>query len=240
MTDRYIDADETQVYGAYTPRQIRERIVPLIPAFAEAMAYLATEIETATATVKAAIDASRQSLAGVREGTRSKRPLLKDAKNLLGRFSKHLDGHKPTTIDRKTFFTRDGTATGVGHGAHRVLQAVVHISTELSRDTCPVQARADWLAEFREIAANLAPVVEHSDNIKSERLQTTPEVVAAREGWLRTYLAAKCAVEGVLRLSGSLHLMPVVFYDLTVPATAKVTEAPPAPPAEPADPDAPV
>jgi hypothetical protein len=229
MSDTYIDADETQIYGAFAARQIRARVAELLPAFSESMGFLATELETATATVKAAIDATRRSSAVAREGTVSKAPLRKDATALLGRFSKHLDGHKPAAVDRKTFFTRDGTATGVGQSAHRVLQAVIHISTKLSDEACPVQAREEWLAEFRDLAARFAAAVEHADNVKSERKQSTPELVAAREAWLRTYLATKCVVEGVLRLTGKLHLMPVVFHDLAVPATTKVTEIPPEP-----------
>ena len=53
---------------------------------------------------------------------------------------------------------------------------------------------------------------------------------------MSTYLAARAGVECVLRLRGKLDLMPAIFYDLTVPAGAKVTTIPDLPePAEPAD-----
>jgi len=40
----------------------------------------------------------------------------------------------------------------------------------------------------------------------------------------------------VLRLSGKMHLMAVIFHDLAVPGTTKVTAPPPEPPPAPAKP----
>jgi len=36
----------------------------------------------------------------------------------------------------------------------------------------------------------------------------------------------------VLRLRGKLHLMPRIFFDLSVPSTTKVVEMPPDPPVD--------
>lgn len=49
---------------------------------------------------------------------------------------------------------------------------------------------------------------------------------AARVAWLQIYTAARSGVECVLRLTGRLDPLPLIFYDLAVPGDAKVTEAP--------------
>ena len=126
MTDLYIDADETQIYGQHAVRKIRVRVALLIPAFTEGMNYLATQLETATATVKHALETGRKAESGIRKGSRAKKPVKKRAVSLLGRFGKHLDAHERGAVDRKDYFVYDGTATGVGTGADNVLQAVVH------------------------------------------------------------------------------------------------------------------
>jgi len=235
MTDLYIDADETQIYGQHAVRKIRVRVALLIPAFTEGMNYLATQLETATATVKHALETGRKAESGIRKGSRAKKPVKKRAVSLLGRFGKHLDAHERGAVDRKDYFVYDGTATGVGTGADNVLQAVVHISTKLSEEGCPVRDLETWLGDFRNMAEELAPVVEQSDNAKSDRREATPETKAAYQAWLQIYNAAKSGVECVLRLSGKLHLMKVIFHDLAVPANAKVTELPPEEPEEPAE-----
>lgn len=148
MTDRYIDLDETQIYGPYSATMIEERVAGLRPEFSSAMLWLAAEL--------------------VREG-------------------------------------------------------------------CEVRERDAWLAEVCAVQGELAPVLEHSQNARTERRAITPELEAARAAWLETYRAAKLGVECVLRLAGKTHMMPAVFHDLAVPSNAKVTEPPPAPPAEPED-----
>lgn len=235
MGDRYIDVDELSIYGPYASRQIRRQAVGLVSALDAGMSYLADEIDAATATAKTAVDASRTTAAGVRDTTRRKEPVKGQAKTLLGRFSKHLSSHEKGTVDRKVYFTRDGTAGGVGGSASKLLLAVTHIAAELSREGCPVRSREEWLAEFRAVGAAFAPAVEHSNDARTDRSAVTPEMEMARQAWLQTYAASKAGVECVLRLTGRLHRMPAIFHDLAVPAGAKVTEIPPDPPDEPAD-----
>jgi hypothetical protein len=76
------------------------------------------------------------------------------------------------------------------------------------------------------VSGQLAPAIEHSHNAKTARLDTSPDVEAARASWLQTYSAAKGVVECVFRLTGKMHLMSAVFHDLAVPANAKVTSIP--------------
>ncbi|MCC6553197.1 MAG: hypothetical protein IT372_09280 [Polyangiaceae bacterium] len=60
MADRFIDQDETQIYGPYAVKRIRAKVVGLVPEFNDGMTYLADRIDAATQAVKAAIDAPRQ------------------------------------------------------------------------------------------------------------------------------------------------------------------------------------
>ena len=155
---------------------------------------------------------------------------------VLGRFSKHLDTHKADTLDRKAFFTADGTATGVGKVPSRVVLALTHLSTEIKKKSHPLSDRAHWLEEVTTALAALSPVVADAESARTDRRLLTPEVESARQAWLLVYKASRCAVECVLRLTGKLDQLSIVFHDLAVPAAAKVTEAPvtiqaaPAPP----------
>lgn len=232
MADRFIDQDETQIYGPYASSKIRKKVIGLIPAFDPALQHLAGELDAATAAVQAAITAARDKDSSLRQGVRQKAPALKQALALLGRFSKHLDGHPQGAVDKKVFFTTDGTASGVGKSAMRVLLAVTHITGKLKLPATVVSDRDAWAKEFESTMAQLGPVVEHADSARTDRRDLTPEVEAARQAWMQTYLAVRDGVASVYRLTGKLDRLSGVFYDLAVPATAKVTAPPPEEPEE--------
>ena len=233
MTDRYIDQDETKYYGPYTAREIRKQVKGLIPAVDAGLEELAVRIETATAAVESAVGQARGADAGKRKGSRDKKPVLGKAKDVIRRFSKHLDTHAKGTVDRKVFFVRDGTVEGAGGAATDVLLALGHVTGELGKPGTPVKNAADWKAEMEVVIAELAPAIEHSTDAGTDRSDATPAVEAARAAWLNTYIAAKAVVEGVLRLVGRLGALRNVFYDMQVPAGAKITAPPPSPPATP-------
>ncbi|MBI5479462.1 MAG: hypothetical protein HY906_11425, partial [Deltaproteobacteria bacterium] len=207
MADRYIDLDETQIYGPYSAKMIRRFAVGQIPAFDAGMYHVAGEIEHGTAEIKRRIEASRAAGAAIREGAGGKGPVLDRGIRYLGRFSTHLDSEPKGQSDRRTFFPEDGTAGGVGRSAARVLIAIGRIEEQLAKPECRATSKAEWLAEATALRAELTPVVEHSSNARTERTTATPELEAVRQAWLHTYVAAKCGVECVLRLAGKLHLM---------------------------------
>ena len=62
---------------------------------------------------------------------------------------------------------------------------------------------------------------------------------AARQAWLTAYGASKLLVESAFRLLGKRDQMPKVFFDLSLPANTKVTEAPVDEPDEPQEPEEP-
>ena len=227
MADRYIDQDEVSIYGPFASKKIRTRVVGLLPVFDPALVYIADQIDADTAAVAAAVASARDTEAQKRKGTQQKSPILADALELLGRFSKHLDTHKANTVDRKLFFTKDGTVGGIGRGANDIFLAVNWITSKLADTNSPVINRADWHQEFLELGALLGPALAFADDARTDRRMQTPEIRSAREAFLNIYQAAKAQVECVLRLTGKLHLMPAIFYDLAVPSQSKVTAPPP-------------
>ncbi|MCU0689873.1 MAG: hypothetical protein MUF54_00590 [Polyangiaceae bacterium] len=120
----------------------------------------------------------------------------------------------------------------MGKSADRVLIALGRVAARLKKPTSNVQDKAHWIEQVTEAMNALAPLVEHSKNTKTERRSATPELESARKAWMQVYTAAKSGVECVLRLDGSLHMLPTVFHDLAVPGGTKITEAPAEPPVE--------
>jgi hypothetical protein len=230
VADKFIDQDETQFYGPFTANGIRKRLLGQIPEFDSALMYLANQLDTSTATVKLAVDAARNKDAERREGSKAKTSLLTNARRLLGRFSNHLSAHEE--IDRKLFFTKDGTAGGVGYGAQDVLLSVTHIATRLADSKAGVRDRAYWHNQFEDVMKTLAPAVEFANDARADRQTITPEVEAARQAWLNSYISAKSLVEAVLRQLGRLEQMSAIFYDLRLHAGAKIMEMPPEEPIE--------
>ena len=227
MADRYIDHDETQIYGPQAAQQIRKRVLKLVPKYDAALGYIADEIDDATAAVGKLLGSTRGHDADRRAGSRQKAPLLAEALDVLGRFSRHLDTHK-AGIDRKVFFPTGGTKTALGESAPRVLLALTHIADLLEQKDSPVREAKAWHKEVSAAAAALAPAVAHSDSARAARREVTPALTQAREAWLQVYAAAKSTVEAVLRLTGKLNLLPIVFPDLAVSEGGAEPE-PPAP-----------
>ena len=230
MSDRYIDYEETQVYGPYASKAMRG-LVGLVPKLDAGLHFLADELDHATEAVFAASTHASEADVVLRKDSADRTPALETAHALLGRFSKHLDSlpSHPSPVDRKGFFRTDGTLRGIGTSTPRVLLALTHISAELKKKGSPVKDAADWQKEFGRAIADLAPVVDHAAGAKTARRSATSEVEGARAAWLQVYLASKSVVEGVLRLSGRLDHMTAVFHDLAVAGDAKVTKAPTVP-----------
>jgi len=228
VTDRFIDKDETQIYGEYAAKKIRSECVGIIKELDSAVKYAADSIDKATAAVKAAIDTGRSAGAGVRKGATGRKPALELARELLARFSNHLDSHKKGVIDRKTFFTLDGTVGGVGQGTADVLIALANLSTQLTEKVSPIPVtdKDAWAAEVKETISSLTPIAEHADSAKTDLRENTPALEAARHAWLQSYTAAKDQVRALFRFAGKLDLMSSVFNDLAQPTDAKVTKTP--------------
>ena len=226
MADRHIDQNETQIYGAHTAKKIRTLVVGLVPVFDPALEHLATEIEHATAVVGAAVSSARGTDTVLRRGVKDKSAALASAVGVLGRFSRHLDSYKADTVDRRAFFPADGTAKGEGSTPPRVLLALTHLSGEITKKSNLLSDRDRWLEEVTTALAELSPVVNDAESARTERRMVTPEIESARQAWLQVYKASRCAVECVLRLTGKLDMLSIVFHDLAVPASTKLTEAP--------------
>jgi hypothetical protein len=235
MADRYIDIEETLIYGPYATRKIKEVVAGLLPKFDPALDYVVAEISDATAAVERVLGEARETDASRRAATAGKGPILAEARDLLVRFARHLDGHKAGAVDKKRFFP-SGSPSQLGNSAPRILLAISHIAKELKgKDAAAISDVKTWQKDFSAVAGSLAPAVAHADSARTARRDQSAELAEARAAWLETYMAGKRLVESVLRLSGKLHLLPTIFHDLAVPDDAKIT----APPADPAPQPAP-
>jgi hypothetical protein len=226
MADRYIDHEETLIYGPYAARKIKSVAMGLLPEFDGALGYLAKEIAGATDEMERALQSVRRTDSLRRIGVKDKGPALEQALDVIKRFSRHLAAHKAGLIDKKRFFP-GGTATDIGKSSPRVLLALSHLGTELAARDSGVTDAKTWHKEIAEAAAALSPVIAHADSARTTRRGQTTELEQARTAWIQIYVAARYTVESVLRLSGKLHLLPTIFYDLAVPSDTKVTAPPP-------------
>jgi len=145
---------------------------------------------------------------------------------LLNRFSAHLDAHPSGTVQRKAFFLSDGTVSGVGRSAPRVVLALAHISTELKKPTSPIKDAGNWQKDFENQLAVLSPVTDLGHAAQADKKITTIEVEAARAAWLHVYKGAKKVCDGVLSMAGKRALLKTVFWDMSVPADTKLTHDP--------------
>jgi hypothetical protein len=238
MADRYIDYEETQVYGPHASQKIRALALELVPSYDAALKYIADELDAANAGMAKALGGARPAEVIGRSVGKKKEPPLPQALALIGRFSSHLDSHVPGTVSRKDFLPSE-VRESISRSAPRVLLTLSHIAEELAKPDCPVRDAKSWHDEFAAAAAALSPAMERSDKAHSQEREITPALEQARSAWPQVYVAAKCTVEAVLRLTGKLHLMTVIFYDLAVPDAAKVTAPPAAPSAPIAAPAAP-
>ncbi len=227
MVDRYIDLDETQLYGAYTVKQLRSTVAPMIPEMGMGVLHVAELLEEHTERVAQLVDDSRTSNADTRAATEQKEPILQQARQFLGRFGKLLDAGGAPDSERLRFFPKDGTVKGVGRTASDVLLAVSRIAVTINEQYADHPLYTARLPEARTLAATLSGVLEQSTNTRTARQSITPELEAARQAWLHIYNTSKLVAEAVLRLSGKANLMPRIFYDLAVPNNQKVTHIDP-------------
>lgn len=228
MTDRYIDQDETQIYGPHSVGKLRSVVRGLIPELDSAVEFVAVHLEEATAGVGTAIHSARELDADQRGSVQGKAPVLESARGFLGRFSSHLDAQPQP--DRRRYFTADGTVAGVTRTGPKVALAVQNIATQLGKAEPGVTEAATWKAEAEALAGALSGVLSHASSARTARRSVTPAVEVARAAWLVAYAAAKKMSLVVLELSGHADLQSEVFYDLQVAGSTKTTAIPaPAP-----------
>src|SRR5690606_26465315 len=134
MTDRYIDQEETLIYGPHAAKMIRKHVVGLVSELDGALNFFANQIEAATAHMEQMLDGARSADSAIRQGKSDRISMLGQTNTLLNRFSSHLDAHPPGIVDRKVFFVEDGTVSGIGNAGPKVLRAVTRITEKLAKE----------------------------------------------------------------------------------------------------------
>jgi hypothetical protein len=216
MQGVHISLDDTQTFGPSATHRVRLHLAAdvAVPTVLQgALLFFCDEVDHATTTLGALIAATRTLASELHGHTEEKKPALRTAKSLLGKFSRHLDT-QDGPVDRRSFFTHDGTAGGVGESASRVLLAVTHIEALLGGAGATISEAPAWKKKFHAAAHALAPAIADSDNTKTTRQHTTPEQEAARHAWLNEYTALKGQTETVLRHIGALGELHSYFDDL--------------------------
>jgi hypothetical protein len=237
MPTTHITIDDLLVYGPKATQTILADLVGLDTHWDVMLKFLCGELDHATASVADLVETTRELDADRHVHVEEKAPALTAARALLGRFSAHLDA-QPTHVNRKVFFTHDGTAHGVGRSASRVLFALTHLEQLLGKSDVGITEAAAWKKQVHASIHALAPAIEQADAARLARAHGTPQLQAARQAWLNIYLATKAGAESLLRYVGSLDLMPRFFGDLAVVHghAAEKDAAPPAAPTAPAAP----
>lgn len=213
MSDPYIDPDEMQIYGPYAAERVRTVVVGLVPSFDAVLDELAVRILAATDTVKTPLEGTHDTDSMLRHQLPTKAAALAEGRAFLSRFSSHLNGYPPGVVDRRRYFTKDGTVHGVGQSAHAVALALSDIQLQLAKDDCPIHDRGAWLTQVTAAHDALVTPLQQSEGTRTDRRLLTPEVQAARATWLRTYRAARSVVEGVLRLAEKSEALSLIFLD---------------------------
>lgn len=226
MADRHIDMSEILIYTPTAAAAIVAHAKGKIASFDGALDHVAAVLTARAEAVATELGGARTADAGTRKGSQEKVPGLAAAFDALKRFRKHLEAHAKGTVDVKVFFTKDGTVGGVGKAAAKVLHGLAHIAAELEKPGCPVKDAAAWRTEILAVHAALDNPTTAASGAKATRKEITPALAKARDEWNQAYVAAKLVVEGILRLTDGLALLPEIFPDLAVrprrraPATA--------------------
>lgn len=223
--DAYIDRDEMRIYGGFAVRQLRAIVLHKTPELDTAVEAVAAHLEEATSSIIEIVERGRDA-DGVRFGAaRESVPILARVRDYLGRFSSHLDA-QAKEVDRRLFFPRTGRLTDERRAAPATLDLIARVAMQLSRSDTTVTDAARWRDEAIALRDELEPTLTTSASARATRRASTADGRAAEASWRATYRAAKCVAEAALILAGHVELLREVFYDLQVPADAKVTEPP--------------
>lgn len=245
--DRYIDNQETQTYGPQFSANLR-RIFgahdrgPL----REFMLWCADQLDASTATIGAALQASRAQTSERGAAAEEKLPVVASARGDLRAFTLHLQAKKADSEDAwdgdLELFVPGGLSS-VGRGARAVRDALQVARDALAADkTAPDRAR--WLKRLDGHIATLTPLIDRAETAGHARNAALSEQSDVKRDWLRTYRGVALVFEGVLMLLRRDGELTANVPHLTAPGGRKKTDGnpnvptPPAParPSEPARP----
>lgn len=212
MADLFIDYDETRIYGDYAVEQIAHLALGRVREFDAALQHVSLALRVATDAVAAHLYAARaQDPAYHAQVARREAPVA-EARDVLSRFSKHLESHRAGTVSYGAFFV-EPSATLSRRGPQRLLAALDHVLGSLDEHRAEVRDIEFWREQILAARAGLETVALDDRELRA-RAVSGPGLVAARAHWLNVYAAAKSLVRATLTLSGSSIALDEVFDDL--------------------------
>ncbi len=212
MADTYIDYDETKIYGDYAIDQITQHVVGRLREFDPALHFAATALRAATDVVAGHLHAARSGSSALHAAVSAREAPLAEARDVLARFSKHLESHRAGSVPYGQFFVEPPHTLGK-RGPARVIAALDHVIGALDEHQAVVREPAWWRRELSTAREALEPALAEDRKVRAQNV-SSPTLVAAREHWLAVYEAAKHLVAATLALSGSNLPLDEIFDDL--------------------------
>lgn len=219
VADTYIDLFETIIYGELACTEMRTRVMPLHPAWASAVERCIELQEAANANVKAII--------AQLPGFKVDEAEIASVTDTIVRFGAWLHSLKGRPLDPARFF---GSAPPSDVARQRFSKLTGHLE-RMIHELAPhaeggggtfIEGANGRLAELREAHAVALRIREAQRAALEARKTLGPLANAARAAWLRTYVANKRLIEGILRHHNREALMPLIFDDLAETQRSKV------------------
>lgn len=212
MADGHIDHDETRIYGDYAVEQIAHHLVGRVRELDPALHLVTTALRAASDAVAAHLRAARASDADLNAALASREAPLAEARDVLTRFSRHLESHRGGVVPYGAFFV-EASATLARRGPQRLLAALDHVLGSLDEFSGQVREAGYWHDEIARARASLEGAVDAERLMRATPVRS-PALDQAMSHWHAVYAAAKHMVSAALLLSGSSLTLDEVFDDL--------------------------
>jgi hypothetical protein len=212
MADAYIDYDETRIYGEYAIEQIAHHLAGRLREFDAALHLAVSALRAATDSVAQQLHQARAADPELHEATEAREAPLAEAREVIVRFARHLESHRPGTVPYGAFFVEPATTLSQ-RGPQRLLAALDHVLGSLDELGASVREQGHWRDEIARARHGLDAVLVSDQRIRARQVRGAG-LEAARQHWLRVYEATKHLVAAALGLSGSTVPMDEIFDDL--------------------------
>lgn len=201
--DRYIDNDETQVYGPKLSANIRLKFTEPGP-IQSLMLHCCAQIDQNTESMRVAMAGQRRAGSKRRALAEEKLPVVIRARAELKTLTFALATHKsdathPWDGDPSLFVP--GGMGGIGKGAGAMHVALGVAKGEFEKDSAAPD-REVWIERLETQLERLAPLVSQTEGVTKAHHRALSEQSAEKRAWLRVYRGACLSLEGVLTLLG--------------------------------------
>ncbi len=224
MSDPYIDAYETKLYGKFACEQMATVCLGKVPSLDLMVKFAILAQEQADGEMASVIAKAPKPPTAVDPAA-----VLAEAGDVLVRFGSHLDSLKGRPVDPKVFFRGDAPSALARRRLTKLTAGVGHALDEAKKNKAQIRDGAYWIGELEEVFGKLEVLEKQQRASKVAQVEIGPEVAAQRELWLATYGANKLLIRGLLAHYGKAELLPLIFDDLAeVHRVSGVTDEAPA------------